>query len=301
MRVAALLPAATDMVIALGAGDQLVAVTHACTVPARWAGVPRVTRSRLAVAGASEIDAQVSDLSAAGAPLFDLDEQLLAAQRPDVILTQAVCDVCAVRDEDVRAVAARLAPAPRVTTLGASTVNGILDDITTVGRALDIAGEAEELVAGLRNRMGTVHRKLKAARTRRPCVLVLEWIEPAFTAGHWVPDMVRRAGGREMIGQTGKVSRRISLEELHNVNPDVVLVAPCGYGLAAAFDEAATQAGKEWWPWPRSTPVWVLDANRLASSPGPGVVHGIEVLAAILHPEMFGDPSPRDALLLSRP
>lgn len=299
MRVAALLPAATDMVIALGAGDQLVAVTHACTLPARLAGVPRVTRSRVTVAGASEIDARVSDLSAAGAPLFDLDEALLAAQHPDVILTQAVCDVCAVREEDARAVAARLAPAPRVATLGASTVDGILDDITSVGRALDIPDEAEELVAGLRSRMGSVHRKLKAARTRRPCVLVLEWIEPAFSAGHWVPDMVRRAGGHEMIGQAGKVSRRISIDELRNVKPDVVLVAPCGYSLAEAFQEATAQAAKDLWPWPRSTPIWVVNANRLTSGPGPGVVHGIEVLAAILHPEMFGDPSPQDAVLLS--
>jgi iron complex transport system substrate-binding protein len=301
IRVAALLPAATDMVIALGAGEHLVAVTHACTLPARLAGVPRVTRSRVAIAGSSEIDAQVSDLSAAGAPLFELDEVLLAAQRPDVILTQAVCEVCAVREEDARAVAARLTPVPHVATLGATTVNGILDDITTVARALDVPEEAEELVAGLRSRMESIHRKLKAAKTRRPCVLAVEWIEPVFSAGHWVPDMIRRAGGHEMIGQSGQVSRRVGIDELRAAKPDLVLVAPCGYGLAETIQQTTAQVGEDTWPWSRSTPVWVVDANRLTSSPGPGVVHGIEAFAAILHPELFGDPSPRDAVRVTSP
>jgi iron complex transport system substrate-binding protein len=204
MRVAALLPAATDIVLALGAGDQLVAVTHACTLPARLSGVPRVTRSTVASSGAAAVDAAVSGLSSAGAPLFELDEAMLAAQRPDVILTQAVCDVCAVREEDARAVASRLRPAARVTALGASTVDGILSDILTVGAALEIPDEAEELVAGLRSRMSAVHRTLKAAKADRPGALVLEWTDPPFSAGHWVPDMVYRAGGAEWFGETGQ-------------------------------------------------------------------------------------------------
>ena len=181
MRVAALLPAATDIVIALGAGDQLVAVTHACSLPGRLAGIPRVTRSRIEGAAAGAIDAQVSDLSAAGTPLFDLDEATLAAQRPDVILTQAVCEVCAVREEDARAVASRMTPPPHVATLGARTVDGILDDCMTVARALEIPEEGEELVAGLRSRMAAVHRTLKQAMAPRPGVLVLEWTNPPFT------------------------------------------------------------------------------------------------------------------------
>src|SRR5688572_4518475 len=162
MRVAALLPAATDIVIALGAGDELVAVTHPCTLPSRWSAVPRVTRSRVAGTSAGEVDAQVSELSSAGAPMFDLDEAALAAARPDVILTQAVCEVCAVREEDARAVASRLRPEPVVATLGASSVEGVLADVLTVGAALEISDEAEELVAGLRNRIRVVHESLKA-------------------------------------------------------------------------------------------------------------------------------------------
>ena len=292
MRVAALLPAATDFVIALGAGEQLVAVTHACTLPRKLAAVPRVTRSRVASPDASQIDAQVSDLAAAGAPLFDLDEAQLAALKPDVILTQAVCEVCAVREEDARAVASRLSPAPRVATLGARTVDGILEDCLTVARALDIPEEGEELVAGLGSRMGAIHRKLKAAQAPRPSVVVLEWVEPPFSAGHWVPDMVRRAGGEELIGRTGEASGRTSLEELRARDPSVIMVAPCGYTMAEARREAETLTKSF------HQPIWVMDANRLFSSPGPGVIHGIEVLAKILHPAIFGPPESRDAMAL---
>lgn len=293
MRVAALLPAATDIVIALGAGDRLVAVTHACVVPPALAGVPRVTRSRVTAATAPALDARVSDLAAAGAPMFDVDEPLLAAQRPGIILTQAVCEVCAVREADARAVAARLKSPARVATLGASTVEGIFIDILAVAGALDLADEGEELVLGLRSRIAAIHRRLKAGQAPRPPVLVLEWTDPPFNAGHWVPDMVRRAGGREVLGRTGEMSRRISREDIQAAKPDVVVVAPCGYALADALREVSP------WPDALSTPVWVIDANRLTSSPGPGVVHGIEVLARILHPDLFGAPSPRDAVQIT--
>lgn len=293
MRVAALLPAATDIVIALGAGDRLVAVTHACVVPSSLAGVPRVTRSRVVGATASALDAQVSDLGAAGAPMFDIDEPLLAGQHPDVILTQAVCEVCAVNEADARAVAARLQPPSRVETLGASTVEGVLTDILTVAHALDVAEEGEELVLGLRSRMAAIHRRLKAAQAPRRPILVLEWTDPPFNAGHWVPDMVRRAGGHEVLGKAGEISRRIGLEEIRSAKAEVVVIAPCGYTLADALREVSP------WPVERSTPVWGIDANRLTSSPGPGVVRGIEVLAQILHPALFGHPDRRDAILLN--
>ena len=298
MRVAALLPAATDIVIALGAGDQLVAVTHACTLPARLSDVPRVTRSRVAATGAAGIDRAVSELSSAGAPLFELDEALLAAQRPDVLLTQAVCDVCAVREEDVRAVASRLRPVPVVVTLGAGSVEGVIDDIAAVGSALGIPDEAEELVAGLQSRIGAIHRRLKASAAPRPNVLVLEWTDPPFNAGHWVPDMVRRAGGHEVLGRTGEKSRRITDDEIRTSSPDIIVIAPCGYGLDDAVREARDLVESA--SFARSTPVWALDANRLTSSPGPAVVRGIEVLAHVLHPALFGEPSTRDAIKIPR-
>ena len=293
MRVAALLPAASDIVIALGAGDRLVAVTHACVVPPVLADVRRVTRSRVGGDTAPALDAHVSDLASAGAPMFDVDESLLTALHPDVILTQAVCEVCAVREADARAVAGRLQPPARVATLGASTVEGILADILTVARALDLADEGEELVHGLRSRIAAIHRRLKAEQAPRPAVLVLEWTDPPFNAGHWVPDMVRRAGGHEVLGKIGEISRRVSIEEIQSAKPEVVVIAPCGFTLADAMRELST------WPDSRSTPVWVIDANRLTSSPGPGVIRGIEVLAQILHPALFGSPSRDDALQIT--
>ena len=293
MRVAALLPAASDIVIALGAGDRLVAVTHACVVPPVLADVRRVTRSRVGGDTAPALDAHVSDLASAGAPMFDVDESLLTALHPDVILTQAVCEVCAVREADARAVAGRLQPPARVATLGASTVEGILADILTVARALDLADEGEELVQGLRSRIAAIHRRLKAEQAPRPAVLVLEWTDPPFNAGHWVPDMVRRAGGHEVLGKIGAMSRRVGIEEIQSEKPEVVVIAPCGFTLADAMHELST------WPDSRSTPVWVIDASRLTSSPGPGVIRGIEVLAQILHPALFGSPSRDDALQIT--
>ena len=144
-----------------------------------------------------------------------------------------------------------------------------------------------------------IHQKLKANEASRPGVVVLEWTEPAFSAGHWVPDMVRRAGGQELIGQSGQASRRIGGGEIPGRDPEVVVVAPCGYGLEETVRETEALAGAEAWSWMRAIPLWAIDANRLTSSPGPGVVHGIEVLARILHPELFGTASSHDAVQVS--
>lgn len=298
MRVAALLPAATDIVIALGAAERLVAVTHACTVPERLATVPRVTRSRVPIAGAGAIDQAVTELSSAGAAMFDLDEGGLVASRPDILLTQAVCDVCAVSEADVRAVASRMDPRPPVLALGADTVDGVLADVISVGHALDLHGEAEELVYGFRARMRRVHESLKAAKASRTPVVVLEWTEPPFCAGHWVPDIVRKAGGEELIGRTGQSSRRIDTAELRALEPEAVIVAPCGYSLAAAVAEVEGLRS-DLGSWLRARPLWVINANRLVSSPGPSVVRAIEVIAQILHPTLLGQPSRSDAILIA--
>lgn len=295
MRVAALLPAATDIAVALGAGDHLVAVTHACALPR---GLPaiRVTRSRATGQEAPSIDASVSALSAAGEPLFDLDTEALAAARPDLILTQATCEVCAVREADARRVAASLDPAPRVVALDGHTVDGILSDIAVVGRALDLPDEAEELVAGLRSRIRRVHDSLKARQAPRPRVAVIEWTDPPFNAGHWVPDMVRRAGGVDVLGAPGAPSRRLKPADVERADPAVLIVAPCGLALDESAARAHAMIADPRWQWARERSAWVIDANRLTSTPGPGVVRGIEVLSQALHPAIFGTPSPENAV-----
>jgi iron complex transport system substrate-binding protein len=168
-----------------------------------------------------------------------------------------------------------------------------------VGEALDLRAEAEELVAGLRARMKKVHETLKAAAAPRPRVVVLEWTEPPFGAGHWVPDIIRRAGGEELIGRTGQRSRRIDVAEFRALDPEVVVVAPCGYALAAAVAEVESLGDSGVGSWLRTRRVWALDANRLVSSPGPSVVRAIEVIAQLLHPGLFGRPSPSDAILIA--
>jgi iron complex transport system substrate-binding protein len=296
IRVAALFPAATEIVVALGAADQLVAVTHACSLPRGAAGVARVTRSRIPAGQARDVDAAVSDLAASGAPLYDLDEAALAALRPDVILTQAVCEVCAVREGDVRALAARLDPAPRVVSLGSSTLDGILADIGVIGAAVGMPDDAAELVAGLRSRIRRVHEQLKHSTAPRPTVAVIEWTDPVFGAGHWVPDTVRRAGGRDVVGETGAPSKRIAADQVAERNPEVIVVAPCGLALADATTEARIMLARPEWAWAAGRAAWAIDASTLTSGPGPGTVRAIEVLASILHPTLFNSPSPRLAL-----
>jgi iron complex transport system substrate-binding protein len=245
-----------------------------------------------------EVDRSVSDLAAAGAPLYALDEAALAAAAPELILTQGVCDVCAVSEDDVRAVAARLDPRPAIVSLRASTVEGVLEDIVTVGVAAGLPDEASELVAGLRSRIRSVHDRVKRAAAPRRAVVVIEWTDPPFGAGHWVPDMVRRAGGVDLVGQSGLPSRRLTPQEASGRDPEGLIVAPCGIALDAAVEETRAMLAKPEWSWAAfQKAVWALDGNSLTSSPGPGVVRGIEVLAAVLHPEIFGAPPAR----LARP
>jgi len=294
IRVAALLPAATDIVVALGGLRQLVAVTHACgaAVPRQ---VPRVTRLRIGGGTPSGTNREVSQAVASGAALYDIDERSLAAARPDVILTQATCDVCAVRESDVAAIAERMVPRPRVITLAAATVDGVLEDIRAVGAAIGMPDEAEELVDGLRMRLRTVHQRLKRERAPRPRVAVLEWTDPVFTAGHWVPDMVRRAGGAEVMGEAGARSVVTTPGAVESARPEIIIVAPCGVQIDEVVDEVTALRSRPEWAWTAGIAWWALDANGLTSSPGPGVVRGVDVLARVLHPTLFGTARPADA------
>ena len=288
MRVLSLLPSATEIVAALGAVDALVGVSHACDYPARVAALPRVTGSGIdpaALPGA--VDREVRRLAAEGASLYTLDEVRIRDLSPDVILTQALCDVCAVREGDVRALAARMTPVPRVLALSASTLEGVLDDILAIGAALGADDEAEELRAGLHARMRTVHDALKRRRAPRRAVVVVEWTDPVFAGGHWVPDMVRRAGGHDLFGEAGRHSETVSVEQIRAAEPEIVLVAPCGYDLAMAEREARGMITLGEWSFPAHVAVWALDANALTSRPGPRVVDGVEVMARIFNPDVF--------------
>ena len=305
MRVISLLPAASEIVAYLGATEHLIGITHECDFPPLVASRPRVTRSAVPAAGAhgdaapGDVDAAVRAASEAGVALFALDESRIGELHPDLILTQALCDVCAVRETDVRALAARLEPEPRVVTLGGTTIDGIFADIRAVAEALDATDEADELLAGDAARLRTVHETLKAARAPRPRVLVVEWTDPVYLAGHWGPEQVHRAGGRDVLGTAGAHSTVVPLDACVAADPEIVLIAPCGYDLDAARGEANRLMAHPDWSWLLGRQVWALDANALVSRPGPRVVDGVETMARIFNPTLFSPIDPRHAVRIA--
>jgi iron complex transport system substrate-binding protein len=293
MRVISLLPSATEMVAALGALESLVGVTHECDHPAVVRSRVRVTSTAVDVAAApGAVDAQVRALTHAGAPLFTLLENRIRDLRPDLILTQALCEVCAVMEGDVRALAARLAPVPAVVTLSATSLDGVFEDVGRVGAALGIADEAEEWVLGARARLRTVHETLKAARAPRPRVAVVEWGDPLYVAGHWMPEMVKRAGGVDVVATAGAHSVTVTLEQLRAADPDVILIAPCGYDLPRAVADGERLLALPDWQWARTRRIFAIDANAFASRPGPRLVDGIEILARLFNPTLFSPVDP---------
>lgn len=293
MRVVSLLPAATEIVAFLGATEHLVGITHECDYPAIVGSRARVTASAVpTIADPLVVDAAVKELSHAGTALFTLDEKRIRALHPDLLLTQALCDVCAVRETDVRALADRLQPAPQVVTLGGESLDGIYADIIRVAAAIGAESEGEELLIGLRDRVTHVHTTLKNAGAPRPRVALLEWTSPPFVAGHWGPEQVKRAGGIDVLGDAGTHSAQVSTDAIRDADAEIVLIAPCGYPLERAASEATSLLDDAAWRWLDGRQVWALDANALVSRPGPRVVDGIEAMARIFNPTLF---TPLDA------
>lgn len=302
MRVVSLLPGATEMVAALGGLEHLVGVTHACDHPPMVSSRAIVTATAiLEDAAPGAVDAQVRAITASGAPLYRLLEDRIRALRPDLILTQALCEVCAVMETDVRALAARLDPAPRIVTLAASTLDGVLDEMRLVGGALDLVDEAEEFVAGALARLRRVHDTLKAAKAPRPHVAVIEWGDPVYAAGHWMPGMIRKAGGVDVLAQPGAHSVPVTVEAVRAAAPDVVVVAPCGYDLPRAVAEAERLLARDDWAWARERRVFAIDANAFASRPGPRLVDGVEVLARLFNPALLTPLDPAFARAITAP
>lgn len=293
MRVLSLLPSATEIVAALGAMEHLVGVTHCCDYPPQVDSRVRVTRTAIdADAAPGAVDAQVREITASGAPLYTLEEERIRALKPDLILTQALCEVCAVMETDVRAVAARLTPTPQVLTLAATSLDGVLDDMVAVGTAMGLADEAAEFVAGARMRMRRVHETLKSAQAPRPRVAVIEWGDPIYAAGHWVPEMVKRAGGIDVLATPGEHSVVKTLDQVRAADAEIILIAPCGYDLARASEEARRLLALDDWAFARERAVFALDANAFASRPGPRLIDGIEVMARLFNPQLFSPLDP---------
>jgi iron complex transport system substrate-binding protein len=280
VRIVSLVPAATEIVWALGAIDQLVAVTHDDDFPAAVTALPRVTRSTIpAGATAREIDVHVREADARGESTFRLDEQALRDARPDVILGQTLCAVCAVTLDRVPA---KLERQPDVVPLGASSIDGMFEDIRRVGAALGRVEDADRLVDDLRARLATIETQV--AGLPRPRVACLEWLDPLFNGGHWVPEQVRIAGGLDVLGTPGVRSREIEWNDVIAARPEIVIAMPCGWDAARAAREAVTLG-------PIGTARIVgVDGAAYFSRPGPRLVDGVELLASIFHPDAVRAP-----------
>lgn len=293
MRVVSLLPAATEIVAALGMLDALEAVSHECDWPPEVAAKPRVTRceihgNRLA---SGEIDRWVrGELRQAGT-LYAMDEALLRRIAPDVILTQRLCDVCAVGYGSVVALAATLPGPPRVVNLEPTRLGDVFQDVLNVGTALGVPERAARVVSELQARANAL-RKRTAALPRRTCVL-LEWIEPPYRSGHWGPDLVAVAGGIDPVGRAGANAAAVPWATVCAAAPEVLVLACCGYDVARTRADLPLLRARSGWgelPAVRGGEVWIVDGTAYVSRPGPRLVDSAELLAQCLHPGVFGTP-----------
>lgn len=290
MRIVSLVPAATEIAWALGAGDDLVAVTHDCDHPAGVRGLPRITRSTIAPGSDSgQIDAQVRRAAASGDSTFHLDADALREARADVLLGQTICAVCAVTLDQLPSSAG---PAPRTVSLDGGTLEGIFDDIRRVADALGRSAAGARLVGELRARLHRVAEAV-AGRPRRPAVC-LEWLVPPFNGGHWVPEQVAWAGGLDLLGTAGERSREVTWEEVAAAQPEALIIMPCGFDAARAVAESAAVTRRPEWQSLDAVATgraYAVDGNAYFSRPGPRVVDGVELLASLFHPGTVAAPA----------
>ncbi|MBD8869838.1 ABC transporter substrate-binding protein [Nocardioides donggukensis] len=292
-RIVSLLPSTTEILFAIGAGDAVVGVTFECDTPAE-------ARTRTIVSGTTlpegldpaGIDEHVARAVREGADLYHLDRGALSGLSADLVVTQDLCAVCAVDVSVVDDAMAHLGGSAEVLTVDPHTLDEVLESVVTLGAATGTEERAAALVASLRARLDAVSRRVAAAA--RPRTLVLEWTDPPFAPGHWVPEMVEHAGGTSALGEAGRASRRTTWSEVAEAAPEVVVCAPCGFDLPASarLAEDVVAAGVL----PDEVPVWAVDANAAFARPGPRLVDGVETLAGILHPGPWGAPEPGSAV-----
>src|SRR6185437_14507474 len=294
MRVVSLLPSATEIVYALGLGDDLVGVTFECDEP------PAARTEKTIVVGGrdtsgmtpGEIDSYVREQLASGEDLYTLHARALAGLRPELILTQDLCRVCALPTGHVEEALGYLGCQADVLSLDPHTLDDVLESILAVGQRTGVADRAAALVGGLRVRLARVEAAV--ANRRRPAAALVEWVDPPFTAGHWIPDLITAAGGKPVAARPGEPSAETNWDAIAAAGPDVVIVAPCGYHLPGAIEQARIAA--EAFP---GIPVWAIDADGIVVRPGPRLVDGVEAIASILHPEAAPPARPQAVHLVS--
>jgi iron complex transport system substrate-binding protein len=295
MRIASLVPSATETLFALGLGPDVVGVTHECDYPPEAAELPHLTRTVIPPGlSTDEIDAAVRERTARGEHLYELDAERLHELEPDLIVTQALCEVCAVSFDDVRAVAEEIASQPQVIALDPMTLGEVLHDVRRLAEATEDEGAADELLDDAAARIDAVRGRVDGAPPRT--VAALEWLAPPYVGGHWIPQLIDLAGGADLLGLPGERSRTASWEQIAATSPDIVVVMPCGFGVREAADEAldhhdrlATLGAER---------IVAVDASSFFSRPSPRLVDGLEILAHAVHPERAPDLHPAASLVV---
>lgn len=300
MRIVSLLPSTTEIVCALGLENDLVGITHECDYPESVASKPRLTASRISheTMSSAEIDHAVRSQLDGHGSIYDLDESRLRELKPDLILTQELCEVCAVSYKTVERAARMFEAEVKVVSLEPNTIADIFENIRMVGELTGRKTEAEQLISNLNARLDRVREKAGRIEVR-PRTLMLEWLEPPFAPGHWVPEQVAIAGGDHAFGKAGQKSVTTTAEEILTYSPEVIVLIPCGYykeDILRQLPRTNLPAGWNDLPAVKRGEVWATDATSYFSRPGPRVVDGVEILARILHPKMFGEPTDDQAV-----
>lgn len=288
MRICSLVPGATEVIASLGLADDLVGISHECDFPTSIRHVPVMIEPLVEAHGTTSaaIDQQVKELVASGSPLYRLNEQAFHQARPEVILSQDLCHVCAVTPDQLARAIQSLQPPPDILTLSPTTLGDMIRDIERIAGAVDRLTRGQALATELRQRLDHINQN-NPNRHSRPRVVCLEWLNPLYVAGHWVPEMIDLAGGCDVLGSSDDPSRETTWQEVKNAQPDIVILMPCGFSVDRTINELR-QSGSAQERWRRACEQWpnlyVVDAASYFSRPGPRLVDGVELLDSILHP-----------------
>ncbi|MGI8668831.1 MAG: cobalamin-binding protein [Aridibacter sp.] len=302
LRIASLLPSSTEIVCALGLEKNLVGITHECDFPASIKNLPHLTASRISheTMSSKEIDHAVRSQLDGHGSIYDLDVELLQELNPDLILTQELCDVCAVSYKTVQKAAKMYVADAKVVSLEPNTIGDIFENIKTVAELCGVSEKGNEVVKDLQKRLDIIENQTSQIENRKsPKVFMLEWLEPPFSPGHWVPEQVEIAGGVCLMGKKGEKSITTTYEEIFESKPDVMVLIPCGYYTEDILRQIENTFFPENWreiPAIQNGEVWALDATSYFSRPAPRVVDGAEILAKIFHSEIFGEPTKKEAV-----
>lgn len=295
MKIVSLLPAATEMVCLLGLESSLVGISDDNDYPASVLKLPRITASSITNAlSSSEIDKRVKTAKHRGSSVFHIDRTLLAQLAPDLILTQELCPVCAPAFTDVEKAARKVLKDTKIISLEPHTIDGIFENIKEVAKATNVS--SAKVTNRLQSRLLNISKKIDG--TNKPSVLIIEWLDPLMIAGHWVPDMVERAGGKMLVAKKKEPSKNISWDEVLDLDPDIIIIAPCGFGITRTLDEISLVENKKGFKKLKANKnkqIFLVDGNAYLTRPGPRIVDGVEILAEIFHPKI----SPRKYPLIA--